>query len=84
MRSKFKNNHALEERKQESSRIMSKYPYPERIPIIYENYEKNIVSVPTLDKTKYIFSPMDLTVDSRSVYVCTEEMYETATRSSWL
>ena len=59
MRSKFKNNHTLEERTQESTRIMTKYP--ERIPIICENYEKNNVSVPTLDKTKYLV-PMDLTI----------------------
>ena len=56
---KFKDNHTLEARKEEANWIINKYP--ERIPIICENYETNNVSVPTLDKTKYLV-PFDLTV----------------------
>ena len=56
---KFKDNHTLGARREEANRIINKYP--ERIPIICEKYDKNNVSVPILDKTKYLV-PVDLTV----------------------
>ena len=76
---KFKDNHTLEARKEEAIRIMNKYP--ERIPIICEKYDKKNLSVPTLDKTKYLV-PMDLTVGQ--FYVCDEETHETVPRTSYI
>ncbi|KAG1883183.1 autophagy-related protein 8 precursor [Suillus subluteus] len=54
MRSKFKDEHPFEKRKQEAERIRQKYP--DRIPYI-----------PTIDKKKYLV-PSDLTV-GQFVYV---------------
>lgn len=55
----FKNKHSFESRKEEATRILNKYP--ERIPIICEKCEKKNMSVPKLDKTKYLV-PCDLNV----------------------
>lgn len=55
----FKDKHSLEARKEEANRILNKYP--ERIPIICEKYEKKNISVPKLDKSKYLV-PCDLNV----------------------
>lgn len=51
----FKNKYNLEERKNESSKMLLKYP--SRIPIIVEKYEKCDLS--TMDKNKYLV-PKDL------------------------
>ena len=55
----FKDKHSFEDRKEEATRIINKYP--ERIPIICEKCDKKNISVPILDKTKYLV-PFDLTV----------------------
>lgn len=54
---KFKSSHSFEKRKNESSRIRSKYP--DKIPIIVEKFEKSQVN--DIDKNKYLV-PTDLTV----------------------
>jgi GABA(A) receptor-associated protein len=51
-------NKSLYERKNESRRIMQKYP--DRIPIICEK-NRNVDTIPSLSKTKYLV-PTELTV----------------------
>jgi hypothetical protein len=53
----FKRNHSVEERKNESSRVLSKFP--DRIPIICEKNKNS--SAPDIDKSKYLV-PNDLTI----------------------
>ena len=49
----FKKQHTLEERKDEASRILEKYP--ERIPVIVQkNKGGNSEEIPTLKKTKFL------------------------------
>jgi len=55
---KFKSEHTLEQRQQESARIREKYP--ERVPVICERAERS-QSVIDIDKKKYLV-PSDLTV----------------------
>ncbi|KAJ3270501.1 ubiquitin-like protein atg8 [Terramyces sp. JEL0728] len=62
-RSKFKDEHPFEKRKQEADRIRQKYP--DRIPCIVEKAEKSDIT--TIDKKKYLV-PCDLTV-GQFVYV---------------
>ncbi len=68
---KFKSEHTLKDRLEESSRIMNKYP--DRIPIICEkmNNSKN-KDLPTIDKSKYLV-PKDLTL-SQFLYVIRNRM----------
>ena len=54
---KFKNDHAEEERKNESSRILREYP--NRVPIICEAAPRSVL--PPLKKTKYLV-PYDMTI----------------------
>eukprot|EP00607_Mallomonas_marina_P001047 CAMPEP_0182427252 /NCGR_PEP_ID=MMETSP1167-20130531/16371_1 /TAXON_ID=2988 /ORGANISM="Mallomonas Sp, Strain CCMP3275" /LENGTH=115 /DNA_ID=CAMNT_0024609365 /DNA_START=94 /DNA_END=441 /DNA_ORIENTATION=+ len=54
---KFKVEHNLDQRKQESERIRNKYP--ERVPVICEKSDRS--NVPEIDKKKYLV-PGDLTV----------------------
>ena len=54
---KYKSDHSIEERKNESSRILS--TYPNRLPIICEK-EPNL-DIPAIQKTKYLV-PSDMTV----------------------
>lgn len=54
---KFKVEHNLDQRKQESERIRAKYP--ERVPVICEKTDRS--NVPEIDKKKYLV-PGDLTV----------------------
>jgi len=54
---KFKDQHPLEKRSAESSRIRSKYP--DRIPVIAEKSDKS--DIPDIDKKKYLV-PADLTM----------------------
>ncbi|CAH8326658.1 unnamed protein product [Eruca vesicaria subsp. sativa] len=61
--SSFKQEHPLEKRQAEASRIRDKYP--DRIPVIVERAEKS--DVPDIDKKKYLV-PADLTV-GQFVYV---------------
>lgn len=63
MESKFKKEHPLEKRRQESNRIRSKYP--DRIPVIVEKAQK--ADIPAIDKQKFLV-PSDLTV-GQFVYV---------------
>ena len=53
---KYKSDHSLEERKNESSRILS--TYPNRLPIICEKAPNS--DIPTIQKTKYLV-PSDMT-----------------------
>ncbi|KAJ3035538.1 ubiquitin-like protein atg8 [Rhizophlyctis rosea] len=62
-RSKFKDDHPFEKRKQEAEKIRQKYP--DRIPCIVEKAEKSDIA--TIDKKKYLV-PCDLTV-GQFVYV---------------
>lgn len=55
--STFKNTHDFEKRKDESSRLLSKYP--DRIPIIVAKEKTS--DIPDLDKYKFLV-PRDLTV----------------------
>lgn len=59
----FKNQHTVENRKKESSRIKAKYP--DRIPVICERSVKS--GLAKIDKTKYLV-PTDLTM-GQFVYV---------------
>jgi GABA(A) receptor-associated protein len=59
----FKSKTSFEKRKQESGRILLKYP--DRIPVIVEKAKNT--DVPTIDKDKYLV-PSDLTV-GQFVYV---------------
>ena len=61
--STFKNESTFEDRKKESSRIISKYP--DRVPVICEKDPKS--DVPNIDKKKYLV-PQELTV-GQFVYV---------------
>nr|QAR18130.1 ATG8f3 [Nicotiana benthamiana] len=62
-KSSFKQEHNLEKRRAEASRIREKYP--DRIPVIVEKAEKS--DIPNIDKKKYLV-PADLTV-GQFVYV---------------
>ena len=56
----YKKNKSFEERKEESSSILEKYP--ERIPLILEKLTNdNDTLIPDIDKNKYLV-PKDLTV----------------------
>ena len=63
MDSKFRKEHSLEKRKQESSRILAKYP--DRVPVVVERAPKT--DLPDIDKHKFLV-PNDLTV-GQFVYV---------------
>jgi len=54
---KFKDQHSLDKRIAESTRIRSKYP--DRIPVIAEKSDKS--DIPDIDKKKYLV-PADLTM----------------------
>ena len=54
---KFKSSHSFEKRKNESTRIRSKYP--DKIPVIVERFEKSQVN--NIDKNKYLV-PSDVSV----------------------
>lgn len=60
----FKEEHTLEKRQAEATRIKEKYP--DRIPVIVERAESS-KSIPDIDKKKYLV-PADLTV-GQFVYV---------------
>ena len=55
---KYKSDHSIEERKNESSRILS--TYPNRLPIICEKAPNS--DIPTIQKTKYLV-PSDMTAN---------------------
>jgi GABA(A) receptor-associated protein len=59
----FKNKHSLELRKEESNKIINKYP--DRIPIIVEKHKS--CNYDTLQKTKFL-SPKNLTL-GQFVYI---------------
>ncbi|GBF99018.1 hypothetical protein Rsub_11822 [Raphidocelis subcapitata] len=59
----FRQEHSLEKRAAEASRIREKYP--DRVPVIVERAEKS--DIPDIDKKKYLV-PADLTV-GQFVYV---------------
>ena len=54
----FKSMNSFQERKEQSSRVLEKYP--DRIPVICEKNYKN-TNTPVIDKNKYLI-PNDLTV----------------------
>ncbi|KAL5551132.1 hypothetical protein UlMin_001308 [Ulmus minor] len=62
-KSYFKEEHDLENRRAEATRIRAKYP--DRIPVIVEKAEKS--DIPSIDKKKYLV-PADLNV-GQLVYV---------------
>jgi GABA(A) receptor-associated protein len=72
-KSHFKNTNTLEKRKEESTRILEKYP--DRIPIIVEKGHKGN-KIPEIDKNKYLV-PSDLTV-GQFVYVIRKRIKVTA------
>ena len=55
---KYKNDHSIEERKNESSRILS--TYPNRLPIICEKAPNS--DIPSIQKTKYLV-PSDMSAN---------------------
>jgi GABA(A) receptor-associated protein len=71
---KFKLENSFQQRFEESTRILNKYP--DRIPIICEKMEKMYDSknkdLPTIDKSKYLV-PKDLTL-SQFLYVIRKRM----------
>lgn len=62
---RFKDEISLVKRKQESQRIMAKYP--DRIPIICEKNKDTSNDIPEIDKKKYLV-PSDLTL-GQFIYV---------------
>jgi GABA(A) receptor-associated protein len=62
---KFKSELPFEKRKEESTRVLCKYP--DRIPIICEKSEGKANDIPSIDKRKYLV-PVDLTV-SQFLYI---------------
>ena len=78
---KFKSEHSFQQRFEESSRIMNKYP--DKIPIICEkmNNSKN-KDIPIIDKTKYLV-PKDLTL-SQFLYVIRNRMKLPAEKAIFL
>lgn len=62
---KFIENHTLEFRRMESSRILNKFP--DRIPIIVEKSTQSQNTLPDIDKKKYLV-PNDLTL-GQFIYV---------------
>ena len=61
----FKNENSFDQRLQEATRVINKYP--DRIPIIVERSKKADNSCPLIDKNKYLV-PRDLTV-GQFIYV---------------
>jgi GABA(A) receptor-associated protein len=55
----YKEEHPLEKRKSEASKIRNKYP--DRVPVICEKADKASSDIPDIDKKKYLV-PVDLTV----------------------
>ena len=68
--SDFKTMHSFQERQDQSSRILEKYP--DRIPIICEKNNKN-TSTPSIDKNKYLI-PIDLTI-GQFMYVIRKRLH---------
>ena len=75
---KFKTEYTFEQRVQESSRVLSKYP--ERIPVICERTEKS--KVEEIDKKKYLV-PGDLTC-GQFVYVIRKRLRLPAEKAIFL
>lgn len=75
----FKKSYSFNDRKNESAKIISKYP--DRIPIICEK-TKGKSDIPTVDKIKYLV-PADLTV-GQFVYVIRNRMKLTAEKAIFL
>jgi GABA(A) receptor-associated protein len=65
----FKQNHTLFQRKEESTRVLLKYPG--RVPIICEKGKQN--DLPDIDKQKYLV-PKDLTI-GQFIYVIRKRMH---------
>ncbi len=55
----FVNSYTLEQRKEESSRIILKYPT--KLPVIVEKGKNNNTDIPNIDKHKYLV-PSDMTI----------------------
>jgi GABA(A) receptor-associated protein len=66
----FKNQNSLQDRTEESTRIMQKYP--ERIPIICERGSFTSSDCPNIDKNKYLVN-RDLTI-GQFIYVIRKRM----------
>ena len=78
---KFKSMYSLNQRINESSRIMNKYP--DKIPIICEkSTDKKNSNVPNVDKSKYLV-PRDLTI-SQFLYVIRNRMKLPAEKAIFL
>ena len=76
---KFKEQYSFAERKDESNRIIIKYP--DRIPIICEQLN-NRINNPILDKNKYLI-PNDLSI-GQFLYVIRKRMSLPAEKSIYL
>lgn len=66
----FKQQHSYRDRCDESSRILSKFPY--RVPVVCEKHMSPHRHTPTLDKKKYLV-PRELTM-GQFVYVIRKRM----------
>ena len=73
----FKKSHSYEQRKEESDRILVKYP--NRIPIIVERYNKG---TPQIDRKKYL-APEDLSM-ANFLYVIRKRLKLTPEKSIFL
>uniref|UniRef100_A0A7N0U1S6 Autophagy-related protein n=1 Tax=Kalanchoe fedtschenkoi TaxID=63787 RepID=A0A7N0U1S6_KALFE len=74
----FKEEHDLENRRAEASRIRDKYP--DRIPVIVEKAERS--DIPNIDKKKYLV-PADLTV-GQFVYVIRQRIKLSAEKAIFI
>ena len=55
----FKKTRSLQERRDESTRVLEKYP--DRVPVICEKSQKASTTCPQIDKSKYLV-PFDLSI----------------------
>ena len=76
----FKRNYSLEERKQESLRVMNKHP--DRVPVICEKNERASMHLPQVDKYKYLV-PNDLTI-GQFIYVIRKRIHLTPEQAIYL
>lgn len=76
----FKKKHSFEDRLQQATNIMTKFP--SRIPVIVEIHPASKKNIPPLDKSKYLV-PQDLTV-GQFVYILRKRLKLTAEQAIFI
>ncbi len=76
---RFKNIHTFDARKNESNRVIEKYP--NRIPVICERHH-NCKTAPIIDKIKYLV-PYDLTI-GQFIYIIRKRMNMSSQKALFL